>query len=248
VKKILFALMAVVLCLGLMGGAFAYFTDVETSAGNTFTAGTLDMQIQDNDEGPRDYPVSASFVSPAGLAPGDRFTTDPVTFSNVGSIDIRYIFAKFDVTSETVANMQQQIVLVSYGEWSSNGAWVAASDETLDGGGYWVESFDPNTTTGATNANAYLAFWNLTQDGSISLADLEAGTPAGSSTKTGMWFFDNSSPTNIPLRVSGTAQLRFTFEFLPSATNPYQGAGVTFDVYFVGAQTEVNLDASITEY
>jgi len=188
------------------------------------------------------------FASPAGLAPGDRFTTAPVIFSNVGSIDITYIFAKIDVTSETVANMQQQIVLVSYGEWSSNGAWIGANDEIVDGGGYWVESFDPNTVLGAANANAYLSFWGLTLDGSISLADLEAGTPAGSSAKTGMWFFDNSSPTNIPLPVGGTAQLRFTFEFLPSATNTYQGAGVTFDVYFVGAQTGTNLDASITEY
>ena len=42
-KKILFSLMAVVLCLGLMGGAFAYFSDVETSEDNTFSAGTIDL-------------------------------------------------------------------------------------------------------------------------------------------------------------------------------------------------------------
>lgn len=241
-KKILFSLMAVVLVLGLMGSAFAYFTDVEKSVNNTFTAGTLDMQIQDNNQGPTDSPVSASFISPAGLAPGQQFTTDPVTFSNIGSIDIRYIFGKFDVTSQTEPGMEDQIVLKSYGEWSSNSAWVGASDETVDGDGYWVESFN------AANANAYLAFWGLPQDDSISLADLEAGTPAGSSTKTGMWFFDSQVTSNSPLPVSGTAQLRFTFEFLPTATNEYQGAGVTFDVYFVGAQTDANLDTSITEY
>jgi predicted ribosomally synthesized peptide with SipW-like signal peptide len=240
-KKILFTLMVCVLCLGLVGGAFAYFTDVETSTGNTFTAGTLNMQIEDNDQGPTDSPVSASFSSPTGLAPGQQFTTDPVTFSNVGSIDIRYIFAKFDVTSQTEPGMENQIVLKSYGEWSSNSAWVAASDETqVDG--YWVELFN------AANANAYLAFWNLSQDDSISLADLEAGTPAGSSTKTGMWFFDSQETSNSPLPVSGTAQLRFTFEFLSTATNEYQGDSVTFTVNFVGAQTDANLDASITEY
>jgi predicted ribosomally synthesized peptide with SipW-like signal peptide len=239
-KKILFALMAVALCLGLMGAAFAYFTDVETSVDNVMTAGTLDMQIQDNNEGPTDNPVSASF-SISDLAPGDTFTTDPVIFSNAGSIDIRYIFGKFDVTSVTEPGMAQQIVLLSYGQWSSNGAWVGAGDETLVDG-YWVESFN------AANANAYLNYWGLTEDGSISLADLEAGTPAGESVKTGMWFFDNSSPTNIPLPVSGTAALRFTFQFLPTATNEYQGDSVTFDVYFVGAQTEADLDTSITEY
>jgi spore coat-associated protein N len=45
VKKILFTLMAVALCLGLVGGAFAYFSDSETSTGNTFTAGTLDLKV-----------------------------------------------------------------------------------------------------------------------------------------------------------------------------------------------------------
>jgi predicted ribosomally synthesized peptide with SipW-like signal peptide len=241
-KKILFSLMAVVLVLGLMGGAFAYFTDVETSTGNTFTAGTLDMQIQDNDQGPTDIPVSLSFSSPDGLAPGDQFTTDPVIFTNVGSIDIRYIFAKFDVTSVTEPGMAQQIVLRSYGEWSSNGAWVAADDENIDGDGYWVEDLS------GANANEYLNFWTLSPDGSISLSDLNAGTPAGTSQKTGMWFFDSQVTSNSPLPVGGTAQLRFTFEFLPTATNEYQGDSVTFDVSFVGAQTDALLDTSITEY
>ena len=43
-KKILFSLMAILLAVGLVGaGAFAYFSDTETSEGNTFTAGTLDL-------------------------------------------------------------------------------------------------------------------------------------------------------------------------------------------------------------
>jgi len=45
VKKILFTVMGVVLCLGLMGGAFAYFSDTEESTGNTFTAGTIDLEL-----------------------------------------------------------------------------------------------------------------------------------------------------------------------------------------------------------
>jgi predicted ribosomally synthesized peptide with SipW-like signal peptide len=45
VKKLLFTVMACVLCIGLMGSAFAYFSDYETSTGNTFTAGTIDIDI-----------------------------------------------------------------------------------------------------------------------------------------------------------------------------------------------------------
>jgi len=40
-KKLLIILMAGLLCMGLVGGAFAYFSDTETSTGNTFTAATL---------------------------------------------------------------------------------------------------------------------------------------------------------------------------------------------------------------
>jgi len=234
------------MCLGLIGGAFAYFTDVETSTGNVFQAGTLDMQIQDNDEGPTDAVVSASF-SMAGLAPGDTFTTDPITLRNVGSIDITYIFGRFVITSQTETDMSKQFKLVSYGEKSSTPGWVPASDEVGDGDGYWVESFGP------ANAYAYLDFWDLDNNGYqgteyITLYDLEAGTPAGSSTKTGMWFFDNGGPTNLPLPVGGWAQLRFTFQFLPTATNEFQGDSVTFKVDFVGAQTDALLDASITDY
>jgi len=46
VKKILFSLMAILLAVGLVGaGAFAYFSDTETSTGNTFTAGALDLVV-----------------------------------------------------------------------------------------------------------------------------------------------------------------------------------------------------------
>lgn len=45
-KKILFSLMTLVLVVGMIGaGAFAYFSDTETSTGNTFTAGTIDIDV-----------------------------------------------------------------------------------------------------------------------------------------------------------------------------------------------------------
>lgn len=45
-KKILISLMAILLAVGVVGaGAMAYFSDTETSAGNTLTAGTLDLKV-----------------------------------------------------------------------------------------------------------------------------------------------------------------------------------------------------------
>lgn len=77
-KKILFSVMAVVLCLGLMGGAFAYFSDTETSSGNTFTAGTIDLEM--NDENPR---VSAIFAFP-DIKPCEVLEPIVIKLENVG--------------------------------------------------------------------------------------------------------------------------------------------------------------------
>jgi predicted ribosomally synthesized peptide with SipW-like signal peptide len=94
-KKILFTLMACVLCLGLVGGAFAYFTDVESSTGNNMSAGTLNMQIAQDGGGWTDSPVVAGFSSPVGLAPGDSWATIPIYIKNVGTIPIQRVYARF---------------------------------------------------------------------------------------------------------------------------------------------------------
>lgn len=44
-KKILLSGLAIILAMGLMGSSFAYFSDIETSEGNTFTAGTFDCEL-----------------------------------------------------------------------------------------------------------------------------------------------------------------------------------------------------------
>jgi predicted ribosomally synthesized peptide with SipW-like signal peptide len=240
-KKFIIISMSLVLCLGLLGGAFAYFTDVENSNDNVMQAGTLNIQIQDNNEGPLDGAVHASFSSPAGFAPGQTFTTDPVIFRNVGSIGIPYIFGAFDITSESVMGMADQIILLSYAEKSSNSLWVPSSDQAWDGD-WSVEEFDED------NANSYLSYWHLTEDGSISLQDLVDGVTAGDSHLTSMWFYDSDGHIENPAcPVGGWAQLKFTFKFLPTANNNFQGASATFDVYFVAAQTDADLDTYITE-
>lgn len=44
-KKLLLSALAIILAMGLMGSAFAYFSDTETSEGNTFTAGTFNLTL-----------------------------------------------------------------------------------------------------------------------------------------------------------------------------------------------------------
>ncbi len=89
-KKILFSLMAVLLSVGLIGAAFAYFSDVETSTGNTFTAGTLNLKVDSSDPGPiNTFAVTKTFGGDFGWKDwvlkntGNLAGSLDITFSNL---------------------------------------------------------------------------------------------------------------------------------------------------------------------
>ncbi len=64
-KKILISLITMAAVAGLIGGgAFAYFNDTETSSGNTFTAGTLDLKVDGKDDGTTVAHVTLSDMKP----------------------------------------------------------------------------------------------------------------------------------------------------------------------------------------
>lgn len=93
-KKILFSLMTIALVGALIGGGiFAYFSDVETSTGNTFTAGTLNLVPSTDGTGPvGKYTVTAGGDGINGnvvfikLAPGDSGSIT-WTLNNNGNLD-----------------------------------------------------------------------------------------------------------------------------------------------------------------
>jgi len=89
-KKVLFTLMACVLCLGLVGGAFAYFSDTETSTGNTFTAATLDLTVDGLDN------PGIMHITVGNMKPGDDTGYYKWVLKNVGSIS-GYISATFSL-------------------------------------------------------------------------------------------------------------------------------------------------------
>jgi predicted ribosomally synthesized peptide with SipW-like signal peptide len=76
-RKILIALLGVLLVAALAGaGTFAYFSDTETSTGNTFTAGTLDLTLGESEGAP---------VNLTNMKPGDT-AEGTITVKNVGSL------------------------------------------------------------------------------------------------------------------------------------------------------------------
>ena len=79
-KKILMSLLTVAAVGALMtGGVIAYFSDVETSTGNTFTAGTLDLKVDGTDN------PNLAHIDISNRQPGDIQWIN-WTLKNVGSI------------------------------------------------------------------------------------------------------------------------------------------------------------------
>jgi predicted ribosomally synthesized peptide with SipW-like signal peptide len=81
----------------MMGGAFAYFQDTETSGVNTFKAGTFDLQIKDNGTwDPDDWGdgVDLTWVMD-NMVPGGDSVTNHVFLRNVGSIPGNHVEISF---------------------------------------------------------------------------------------------------------------------------------------------------------
>lgn len=86
-KNIWMSLLVIGVTAGLIGtGTYAYFSDVEINAGNTFSAGTLDLQLSEDGINYYNDPATA-LIECVNMAPGDE--SDPMTlyFKNVGTMD-----------------------------------------------------------------------------------------------------------------------------------------------------------------
>jgi len=228
--------MSVVLALGLLGaGAFAYFTDVEYSESNVMSAGTLDIEIADADEGYRNSPVHATFSSPANLAPGETFETGPVYLKNVGTMDIGFIWARFcnlveDEGIGTDAELSDTPARCDISKWIK---LVSVSESGNGGSSYDKTTFDSDL------ADAFLGYWigrgaTLTLDGVISLYDLVVARNYGSGDYVTSLVLLNYFPQPA-LTVGSVAAFKFEFQLLEATPNAYQGDTATFEVDFIGS-------------
>lgn len=71
-------------------GTWASLTDTGKSTGNSFSTGTLDMRMADDNEAYSDS-VTGTWKSPTNFKPGDTFN-DELRFTNVGSININHLY------------------------------------------------------------------------------------------------------------------------------------------------------------
>lgn len=93
-KRILFSVMTVVLCVGMMGGAFAYFTDTDVTAANNIDAGTLELSVDDG---------ASTYVDVGNAKPGDEFNVN-IRLLNDGSVPIGVIMGNVVITKDVTPN------------------------------------------------------------------------------------------------------------------------------------------------
>lgn len=111
-RKTLLALLGILLVAALAGaGTFAAFSDTEQSTGNTFTAGTLDLKINDSDQ-------NVAFTV-SNVKPGDSGTIT-YTFKNAGSIDGYLTLKDISVYDEEGVNPESETNTDGLGDLSAN--------------------------------------------------------------------------------------------------------------------------------
>ena len=109
-KKILISLMTIAMVGALVGGGvFAYFSDVETSTGNTFTAGTLNLNLTDASENGTESETLTWVFS--GIAPGATGGGARLTIVNTGSLN-----GYLDLSGVGVANAENYNALTNEAE------------------------------------------------------------------------------------------------------------------------------------
>jgi len=102
-RRILMSVLAIAMTLALVGGGtFALYQDTEISSGNTFTSGTLDLKVSDNDEFVVDG-VSATWVM-NNMAPGVSTVINGMSLINSGSLAGDHVEIAFSHSIDEVTN------------------------------------------------------------------------------------------------------------------------------------------------
>jgi len=135
VKRILFSVMTIAIVGALIGGGvFAYFSDVESSPDNSFTAGTLDLSV-DNEN-----PWTSTKITVSNMAPGaDGVAT--MTLTNEGTIDGTLTVDLKNLSDTEGENPEPEINTTEPGDLSANmdiALWVDANHDGVQDGGETV--------------------------------------------------------------------------------------------------------------
>ena len=202
-RKLIFSALAVILALGLMGGTFAYFQETQTSTSNTFTAGTLLMEI--SDDGTWDPDGWGTIVDRTwemtNMVPGISEVTNHASIQEIGTLDGDHVEIVFSATIVPGTLLPQDMA-----EWLEVTAMTYGSTSLFN---------DVKATTG----------WDVNSNGFLDLDDLMRSGPVIAS---GGPLDDLTAPHTV-----GFISLSMTIRFNEGATDDVQGATLTMVVSFI---------------
>ncbi len=201
-KKLTFALLATVLAIGMMGGAFAYFSDTAASNNNTFTAGTLGLEIADNStRDPDPFPGSGPLQKTVdhtwemlNMAPGDQ-VTNFAYLRETGTLDGDHIEVFFTYVVNAGADL---------------GPWLEITDMLYNGG----------NLRASIMALAPASHWDVNANGWLDVDDLAHSSYINADGGP----LDNLS---TPRAVGGLGSLHMNIQFRADAPDAVQGSSLT---------------------
>ena len=161
-RKIAMLLVSATLAIALLGGGvYAYFSDSENSDNNNFTAGTMDLTLNDG---------GAAAISLSNVAPGDSGLS-MYTLRNIGTIDgnLQVSIANLENLPGSnpepegpgdIGNLAQSIHVHF---WMDDGDGIVNGAETLMYDGFLIGVTIPSTSSLlAAGQSTYLAMaWSI---------------------------------------------------------------------------------------
>ena len=135
-------------------GTFAYFADTETSTGNQFTAGTLDLKTDDADG------VSQTLYA-TNMSPGDTVGPSTIVLKNSGSVnasslDIVFSYVENDGSPNSVnKSADDTAAMIEVTTLSYDGSSLLGSVSDANSNGYKdIQDLSDADLTGQSGINA----------------------------------------------------------------------------------------------
>lgn len=129
-KKILILMLAIGVVACLVGvGSFAAFNDVETSIGNTFTSGDINLKltggVQNGDS------VTATWKSPDNWAPGEEVSAT-LMMTNIGTVDAKHVRMDWAGLTHGSPNLMDEIIITTFAEVCNGTIYPSSGNEATD--------------------------------------------------------------------------------------------------------------------
>lgn len=214
-KKIVVSLMVIVVVLVLIGGGtYAMFSDTETGSGNTFTAGTLNLQVGSADP-------TTETIAIANLKPTDTGNAANWLVKNLGSLSGTLTIATSAITNNE--NTRSEVEIAA-GDTTDNVGELG----TLLKVAFWMDTDKSNDWSSGD--------YYLKSDGSkVAWQSGESALPAGAYDVLNN--YDTKSWTGVQAATAVTDAGKFRVEYEwpdgGSGDNVAQSDSCVFSITFV---------------